>query len=189
MNGVSSSKTNIASAQNLIRRECAISRARVWTEHLKHKLALRDKMCAFLGRGLSYASSCNQAQSTAMSIRDPGPLRDSDASHSRTSGAHARRMLHELARKYAREHNYRACSCATRPPRTCIASSMAIGGSSTMTLHAQNSRPRAPTHLPTPPQSNVARNAPSRSRKAAARGGGIAEHVLEHAISEQLYAL
>ena len=89
-------------AQNLLRRERAISRARVWTEHLKHKLALRDKMCAFLGRALSYASSCNQAQSTAMSIRDPGPLRDSDASRARTSGALARRMLHELARKYAR---------------------------------------------------------------------------------------
>eukprot|EP00966_Prymnesium_polylepis_P112423 2600851-Prymnesium_polylepis.1 len=76
MNGVSSSKTNIASAQNLLRRECAISRARVWTEHLKHKLALRDKMCAFLGRALSFASSCASScnQSTAMSIRDPGPL-------------------------------------------------------------------------------------------------------------------
>ena len=55
-------------AQQLLRRERAISRARVWTERMEQKLALRDKMCAFLGRALRRASSLTSPAQLA--VRD-----------------------------------------------------------------------------------------------------------------------
>lgn len=44
--------------QKLLRRGRAISRSQVWTEHLERRLALREKMRAFLGRVTHYASQC-----------------------------------------------------------------------------------------------------------------------------------
>ena len=43
--------------QLLLRRDRANLRDIVWTAHMRHKLALRDKMCDFLGRVLHHTSS------------------------------------------------------------------------------------------------------------------------------------
>lgn len=88
-------------AQKLLRRERAISRAQVWTEHLERKLALRDKMCAFLGRALRYASS----------LTSPAQLVDRDrASSTSRSGAFARLGLRCIALRCQRQRaRHEAC--------------------------------------------------------------------------------
>ena len=68
-------------AQQLLRRERAISRARVWTERMEQKLALRDKLRAFVERALRHASS----HTSSAELVD----RDRSSSTSR-SGAFAR---------------------------------------------------------------------------------------------------
>ena len=85
-------------AQKLLRRERAISRANVWTDQMERKLALRDKMRAFLGRALRVASS--QA-SPPVGPKGPGQLayRDRASSTSR-SGAFTRLGLRSLAFRY-----------------------------------------------------------------------------------------
>jgi len=40
--------------QNLLRKERAISRADVWTTHMRYRIELRDKMSGFLARALSF---------------------------------------------------------------------------------------------------------------------------------------
>jgi len=83
-------------AQQLLRRERAISRARVWTERMEQKLALRDKMCAFLGRALRRASSLTSPAQLA--------VRDRPSSTSR-SGAFARLGLRYIALRYQRQRD------------------------------------------------------------------------------------
>ena len=55
--------------KKLLRRGRAISRAQVWTEHLDRRLALREKMRAFLERALRHAS--HSANTTPVVIGDP----------------------------------------------------------------------------------------------------------------------
>ena len=78
-------------AQQLLRRERAISRARVWTERMQQKLALRDKMCAFFGRALRLANSLTR----------PALVVDRDrASSTSRTGAFACLGLRRLAFRY-----------------------------------------------------------------------------------------
>jgi len=58
--------------QKLLRQGRAISRSCVWTQHLAQKLALRDKMAAFLGRALHAANYRSRpAENQTMVVRDP----------------------------------------------------------------------------------------------------------------------
>ena len=81
-------------AQQLLRRERAITRARVWTERMEQKLALRDKMGAFLGRALRLANS--RPIPAQLVVRDR-------ASSTSRSGAFARLGLRCIALRCQRQ--------------------------------------------------------------------------------------
>jgi hypothetical protein len=88
-------------AQQLLRRERAISRARVWTERMEQKLALRDKLCAFVERALRHTSS----HTSSAELVD----RDRSSSTSR-SGAFARLGLRCNALRCQRQRaRHKAC--------------------------------------------------------------------------------
>ena len=88
-------------AQQLLRRERAISRARVWTERMEQKLALRDKLRAFVERSLRHASS----HTSSAELVD----RDRSSSTSR-SGAFARLGLRCIALRCQRQRaRHEAC--------------------------------------------------------------------------------
>mmetsp|Transcript_58805 Transcript_58805/g.161381 ORF Transcript_58805/g.161381 Transcript_58805/m.161381 type:complete len:229 (+) Transcript_58805:196-882(+) len=79
--------------QLLLRRDRANSRDAVWTAHMRHKLALRDKMCDFLGRVLHHASTRANppVQAKSPALNPPGSDR-----------------FHHLATKYRHLCNLRA---------------------------------------------------------------------------------
>ena len=88
-------------AQQLLRRERAITRARVWTERMEQKLALRDKMGAFLGRALRLANS--RPIPAQLVVRDR-------ASSTSRSGAFARLGLRCIALRCQRQRaRHEAC--------------------------------------------------------------------------------
>lgn len=90
--------------QMLLRKERAISRASVWTGHMEHKIALRDKMRDFVARALhdlpkrALAVRDHSAKTAQVAIGDPvAKLRHLVPQQSQALGA---KILRRLASQY-----------------------------------------------------------------------------------------
>ena len=82
--------------QNLLRKERAISRADVWTTHMRYRIELRDKMSGFLARALRFL----RKGALAKGDKPPLVVRDSSLAQSNVSGALAAGWLRRFATHY-----------------------------------------------------------------------------------------
>ena len=88
----------------LLRKERAISRANVWTEHLRYRIELRDKMSGFLARALRFL----RKRALAVGDKPSQSNRDLGLAQSKVSGALAAGWLRRFATHYRVRLNVRA---------------------------------------------------------------------------------
>jgi len=169
--------------KKLLRKERAISRAQVWTGHLQRRLALCEKMRAFLGRVLRHAS--NTAHPAPLLVRDRAEhdlaVRDTDAR--RQACAKLRHMVFEYDFHVTRletRRTRRACSSANARAnlRDLFMNYMdawnveaALAGLEPIKPSPRSSDCHRTPPDPPPEQRGTKRGAKKPTRKAAARGG------------------
>ena len=149
----------------------------MWTEHLRYRIELRDKMSGFLARALRFL----RKRALAVGDKPSQSNRDLGLAQSKVSGALAAGWLCRFATHYRARLNVRAAFRMMLPVALRNFFHDYIWARDTETAHATldlsppgRRSTTCPRLLPepSPGASSAAQNAPPRSRKAAAHGDG-----------------